>query len=202
MTGARPVSDRILDAAGRLFAERGLAAVGMGDIAAAAGCGRATVYRCFEDRHALRVAFVHREARRLAGEVQAEVDRREGPGAPSAARLGRGIAVAVRMVRADPVLAAWFTEEAAGATGVLARSSQVIEGLVAGFLGEPSTAEARARGRWIVRSILSLLAVPGEDEDDEQTTIGRFVVPAALGPAPIAQPSDRSRSMRSSVGPR
>src|SRR4051812_44758041 len=58
-------TDRILDAAGKCFAERGVARTSIGDIARAAGCSRPTVYRYFDDRDALRTAFVHREARRL-----------------------------------------------------------------------------------------------------------------------------------------
>ncbi|HPY25671.1 MAG TPA: helix-turn-helix domain-containing protein, partial [Mycobacterium sp.] len=43
-------SARILHAAGELFAERGVDAVEMQDIARAAGCSRATLYRYFENR--------------------------------------------------------------------------------------------------------------------------------------------------------
>jgi AcrR family transcriptional regulator len=46
-------ADRILDAAGELFATRGVASVGMHEIAQAAGCSRATLYRYFENREAL-----------------------------------------------------------------------------------------------------------------------------------------------------
>ena len=73
------MSDRILDAAGRLFAERGVAAVGMAEIAEAAGCSRATVYRTYENRHMLRLAFVQREARRLGVAVAAKVRRIDDP---------------------------------------------------------------------------------------------------------------------------
>ncbi|HJR25343.1 MAG TPA: TetR family transcriptional regulator, partial [Acidimicrobiales bacterium] len=66
-------TDRILDAAGRLFAEHGVGAVGMADIASAAGCSRATVYRYFENRSSLQTAFVHREARRLGAAVAQQV---------------------------------------------------------------------------------------------------------------------------------
>ncbi|MDQ1319611.1 MAG: hypothetical protein QG655_854, partial [Actinomycetota bacterium] len=59
-------SARILHAAGELFAERGVDAVEMQDIARAAGCSRATLYRYFENRAALHGAFVHREARAVA----------------------------------------------------------------------------------------------------------------------------------------
>ncbi len=42
--------ERILEAAASLFAERGYYEVGVGDIAAAAGIGRASVYYHFEDK--------------------------------------------------------------------------------------------------------------------------------------------------------
>lgn len=56
--------ERILDAASALFAERGVAAVGMDDIARAAGCSRATLYRYFANRELLRSAYVLREMSR------------------------------------------------------------------------------------------------------------------------------------------
>ena len=55
-------ADRILDAAGELFAQQEAATVGMHEIASAAGCSRATLYRYFENREALHTAYVHRES--------------------------------------------------------------------------------------------------------------------------------------------
>ena len=72
-------TDRILDAAGRCFEAHGVAGTSIGDIARMAQCSRPTVYRYFADRDALRVAFVHREARRVGARVLAEVPR--GPDA-------------------------------------------------------------------------------------------------------------------------
>src|SRR5690606_8557003 len=62
-------ADRILDAAGELFAQKEAATVGMHEIAAAAGCSRATLYRYFENREALYTAYVHRESHRLYREM-------------------------------------------------------------------------------------------------------------------------------------
>ena len=42
-------AERILDAAAQLFAEQGIGQPGMEDIARAAGCSRATVYRYFDN---------------------------------------------------------------------------------------------------------------------------------------------------------
>jgi len=53
---------QLLDAAAELFADRGVAAVGMADVARAAGCSRATLYRYYANRDELRAAFVGRRA--------------------------------------------------------------------------------------------------------------------------------------------
>jgi AcrR family transcriptional regulator len=169
-------TDRILDAAGALFLAQGVGAVGMAEIAAAAGCSRATVYRYFENRHALRVAFVHREARRLGAAV---ADRVRGIRSPQR-RLVEAIAAAVDGVRATPTLAAWFAEASAGTAADLAASSEVIESLAVAFLGGGPDADTRERARWIVRVVLSLLTVPGASAADERRLVERFVAPVVL----------------------
>ena len=47
---------------------------GMGDIARAAGCSRATVYRYFDNKQALLRAFVHREARDVTEQVARQLE--------------------------------------------------------------------------------------------------------------------------------
>ena len=156
--------EEILDAAADLFAERGVNAVGMGEVARAAGCSRATLYRYFADRHALHLAFVHREARRIGALVPTD-------------DLAEAVLAAVREVRARPELLAWFGAADAGTTAALAQSSEVIEALGLTGAGDPDLA------RWLVRVIVSLLIVPGRDEAEERALIERFVVPrAVLGP--------------------
>ena len=59
-------ADRILDAAGELFAAQPAATVGMHDIASAAGCSRATLYRYFETLDELRQATVARYFERFS----------------------------------------------------------------------------------------------------------------------------------------
>ncbi|HEY4797425.1 MAG TPA: helix-turn-helix domain-containing protein, partial [Mycobacterium sp.] len=63
-------ADRILDAAEELFTRDDPASVGMNEIARAAGCSRATLYRYFDNREALRTAYVHRETRRLSEAIK------------------------------------------------------------------------------------------------------------------------------------
>ena len=72
-------ADRILDAADALFAEQDAATVGMHEIAKAAGCSRATLYRYFENREALYTAYVHRESYRLFHQMTEQLTGVEEP---------------------------------------------------------------------------------------------------------------------------
>jgi AcrR family transcriptional regulator len=77
---------RILDAAERLFAERGVEKVSMDEIAACAGVGKGTLYRRFGDRSGLAQALL--DAREV--EFQEAFVRGPaplGPGAPPQERL-------------------------------------------------------------------------------------------------------------------
>jgi AcrR family transcriptional regulator len=174
---SRMAAERILDAAGVLFADHGIGAVSMGDVARAAGCARATLYRYFPDRRALHVAFVHREALRIGDRVAEEASTEPDP----ARRLGTALLAAVRQVRGNQSLSVWFAGGDAAATAELAASSPVIEALGRSVVEDPLAA------RWAVRAIVSLLIVPGRDDAEERAMIERFVVPALVesGPAPV-----------------
>jgi len=166
--------DRILDAAGGLFADRGVTAVGMNDIARAAGCSRATLYRYFENRTALHTAYVHREAgalnHRLADLIAPVSDPRD--------RLITALTQALALVRENPALSAWFAQTPIGAEA--AEDSDVVQAMTAGFLlsldGDDGAAAAR-RARWLIRVLTSFLTVPGHDADDERALLEEFVVP-------------------------
>lgn len=170
-------AEQILDAAGVLFARHGVAAVAMADVASAAGCSRATLYRYFDTRDALRTAYVHREAHRIGTEVAGRVAGLDDP----RERLVEAMASALRLVRDDVTLAPWFTEGDAGSTARLAQSSEVIESLVASFLGQGVDPATRRRARWVVRVLVSLLADPGADGDDERAMLEEFVAPVVVG---------------------
>jgi AcrR family transcriptional regulator len=170
-------ADRILDAAERLWTERDQASVGMNEIARAAGCSRATLYRYFDSREALRTAYVHRETRRLGRAVMNEIAATEDP----RERLIGGIMTTLRMVRSGPALAAWFTTTRPPIGGELAGQSEVITALTAAFLNslgpEHDRRVVERRARWVVRVLTSLLMFPGRDEADEREMIEEFVVP-------------------------
>ena len=171
-------SERILDAAAGLFASHGVDATGMAEVAAAAGCSRATVYRYFENRRALHSAFISREARRIARRVGTEIASITDP----TDRLVEGVMASLTAVRGDATLIAWFTANRAGRTADLAQESVVIDGLVEGFVGASpgSGSDGHQRSRWLTRVIVSLLTMPGVDAADERAMIHRFVAPTLI----------------------
>jgi AcrR family transcriptional regulator len=169
-------ADRILDAAEELYTQRDQSSIGMNEIARAAGCSRATLYRYFESREALRTAYVHREARRLGGAIKQRIDGIDDP----RERLVASIAAALRMVRESPALSSWFALTRPPIGGEVAGHSEVITALAAAFvnsLGPEDPAVVERRARWVVRVITSLLMYPGQDEAEERAMIEEFVVP-------------------------
>jgi AcrR family transcriptional regulator len=169
-------ADRILDAAGELFTRKEAATVGMHEIASAAGCSRATLYRYFENRDALYTAYVHRESYRLYREMTDQVasvaDPRE--------RLIEGMMVSLRNVRESPALASWFAKAQRPIGADMAEQSDVIRALTEAFVislapDEPEVVAHRAR--WLVRVMMSLLVFPGHNETDERAMLEEFLVP-------------------------
>lgn len=185
-------ADRILDAAEQLFTRQDPGSVGMNEIARAAGCSRATLYRYFENREALRTAYVHRETHRLYDAIKDQISGLDDP----RERLVAGIATTLGMVRESPALAAWFATTQPPIGGEMAEQSELIAALAASFvnsLGADDPATVESRGRWLIRVITSLLIFPGRDAADEQAMIEDFVVPVLLpGLAPAAQSIERS----------
>lgn len=172
-------ADRILDAAGELFTRQEAATVGMHEIASAAGCSRATLYRYFENRDALYRAYVHRESYRLYREMTDQImsitDPRE--------RLLEGMLSSLRNVRESPALASWFATTQRPIGGEMAEQSEVIKALTEAFvvsLAPGDAATVAHRARWLVRVMTSLLVFPGHDEDDERSMLEEFVVPMVV----------------------
>jgi AcrR family transcriptional regulator len=172
-------AERILDAAETLFAEHDPASVGMNEIARAAGCSRATLYRYFESRDALHTAYVHRWANALFRELTQRLAGMDDP----AERLVAGITESLALVRGNPALASWFAETGPPIGTAMAAQSDVITVLVASFLsalGTDDSAAAQQRARWVVRVVTSLLSFPGRDADDEREMLAQFVVPVVV----------------------
>ena len=77
---------RVLAAAERLFAERGVGEVTMDDIAAAAGVGKGTLYRRFVDKGGLAVALLDQRERELQQQILSG-PAPLGPGAEPSERI-------------------------------------------------------------------------------------------------------------------
>jgi AcrR family transcriptional regulator len=172
-------ADRILDAAGELFARQEAATVGMHEIASAAGCSRATLYRYFENREALYTAYVHREAYRLYREMTDQINSVVDP--PE--RLIEGMLASLRNVRESPALASWFATTQRPIGAEMAEQSEVIKALTEAFvisLGPDDPELVAHRARWLVRVMTSLFLFPGHDDDDERAMLEEFVVPIVL----------------------
>lgn len=182
-------ADRILDAAEALFTRHGAAHVGMNDVATAAGCSRATLYRYFENREALHTAYVHREAHRVFRElgdlVAGIADPRE--------RLLEGVLAALTSVRESPSLSAWFVTTERPIGGEMADRSEVIEAMATSFLAALGVDDVESRGRWLVRVIVSLLTFPGRDAADERRMLEEFVLPVVTDAAGVATNGNRVR---------
>ena len=127
------------------------------------------------------MAYIQRASLEIAERVRqaiAEVtDPRE--------RLVEGILSAVREVRSNPATAAWFEPSVSGLAARMSRSSEVIESLMAGFVWEQigdarDDPDSRLRASWLIRLTVSLLAMPGESEEEELAMIERFVAPALV----------------------
>jgi AcrR family transcriptional regulator len=172
-------ADRILDAAGELFAQQEAATVGMHEIASAAGCSRATLYRYFENREALYTAYVHRESYRLYREMTEQINSLVDP----RELLIEGMLASLRNVRKSPALASWFSTTQRPIGAEMAEESEVIKALTEAFvisLGPDDPELVAHRARWLVRVMTSLMLFPGHDDADERSMLEEFVVPIVL----------------------
>lgn len=170
-------ADKLLDAAGRAFTELGVKATTMTDVCRYAGCSRATLYRYFENRQALRVAFVNRATLHMSAEIGAETASIADP----QERLAEALLRSVRRVRSEPHLAAWFSPEDMSVPTELSQSDEVLASMGGLFAdGGVDHAAGRLRARWVIRQIISLLVMPGADDAEEEEMVSRFVAPLVL----------------------
>ena len=166
-------AERILDAAEQLYAEHGLDGITMDTVARAAGCSRATLYRYFDNRRALQFAFAHREALRIVESVGNEIE----PIADPTERAVQAVLGALREVRAKPSLLSWVGPGNSGEISEILRESPLIESFTARFVGGEDEFPDLDLARWVLRCIVSFLAVPGTDEAEERRMIERFIAP-------------------------
>lgn len=166
-------TERILDAAEELYAEHGLNGISMEAVADAAGCSRATLYRYFDNRQALQFAFAHREALRIVEVVGNRLETIDDP----LERAVEAVLGAVNEVRAKPALLAWVNPGESGQVSQVLRESPLIESFTARFVGGRDDIPDLDLARWVLRCIVSFLAVPGTDADEERRLVKRFLAP-------------------------
>lgn len=181
---AQVAVDDLLDAAGLAFERFGVAHATMTDVARTAGCSRATLYRYFPNREALHLGFVHRATQRIAAVLVTE------PAEPADASpdaivdlVMRGIAA----VRDDPLLAVWFEPENVAIPIAVSQSSDLLRALTTALAGDlvgdaASPADVELRGAWLLRCIVSFLAMPAESDEVERAMLEAFVVPLLIPP--------------------
>lgn len=176
--------DRILDAALACIARVGVDKTTLDDVAREAGCGRATLYRCFSGRQALFGALLDREVHALAERV---ID---------AARRSESVTdaiVAVMLTAAEPfrthaALAFVIAHEPEIVTPQLSfeRGSALLiraAALVApAFTRFVSHDRAERLGEWVARLTLSYLCNPSadvhlDDPDYVRALVVDYVVP-------------------------
>lgn len=186
-------AERILDAAAQLFIDRGVGEPGMQDIARAAGCSRATVYRYFDNKESLLRAFVHREARDVVAQVLRGVA--EGPDRQEA--MVNAVLATLAEVRSRPHLRPWYSGDASVLHEVL-RDSPVIPALMGAFAPRAGSEPDPDLGQLILRVVMSFLREPGATEAEEQRLLRRFLV-AFVQPTRIRD-SDPGRRVRARPG--
>ncbi|MFD4182636.1 TetR/AcrR family transcriptional regulator [Rhodococcus sp. NPDC058514] len=162
--------ERIHAAAAELFLERGLDQVSVEDVAARAGCSRATLYRYVGGKSALVDGVVAAAAAAVAQQVAVAVTPLDGD-----RRIVEAILVSVAAVRADAALSRWVTTARAGRGDDYLASSPELGRVATALTGIAPDAEA---AQWIVRVVISLLTVPAGDPAMERRMVERFVAPA------------------------
>ncbi|MCA2207904.1 TetR/AcrR family transcriptional regulator [Nocardia sp. NEAU-G4] len=162
-------AERIHAAATALILERGIEAVNVDEVAARAGCSRATLYRHVGGKSAIVDGVIARAASVVAEEVALAVEPFDG-----SRRVVEAILASVDAVRTNPVLAQWYVRSrATRADSYLAASPQL--GRFATALTGVAPDDAAAR--WIVRVVMSLLTWPLDDPAEERLLVERYVEP-------------------------
>lgn len=165
----------ILDAAAQCFETLGMGRTRVEDIAHAANVSRATVYRYFRDRDALVLGVLGE----LADGFLRELGERLSPSASFDQVIVEGAAFAVRTVRQDHRLALLFTPETASLTTGIPGAWDLLFERARLFLSPlletwrqndelRSDVDVDDIVEWMLRVVLSLLAVPTAVERDDE----------------------------------
>ncbi|MBL1075347.1 TetR/AcrR family transcriptional regulator [Nocardia sp. 2] len=157
---------RIESAATALFLEHGIDRVSVDDVAARAGCSRATLYRHVGGKPELIRLVMTRAAATVADRVAATVAPLEG------SRRGvEAILATLTAIRSDPTLSQWLGSARARTTGEYLATAPELRGIATTLTGIAPDDEA---AQWIMRTVLSLLIWPLPDAAAERHLVERF----------------------------
>lgn len=182
--------EAILDAAESCLHRFGPAKTTVEDVAQAAGVSRATLYRQFGNRDALLLAVAAREADRVATDAELFLRRFDDVGS----WLVEGMLFCIREIPNRPLLSQFLDPQELGAASrmvltserMLAIGSEILRPMfepahAAGLLREG--VELDALIEWILRILMSYLAVPGPEsrsEEELRTQLRTLLLPAVL----------------------
>ena len=184
---AEPVASRLIDALLASIAEVGLTKTALDDVARAAGCSRATLYRYFPGKQPLLAAAIDREAARLGATLAA---------ATEAAETVEDAVVTMIVTAAD------FLERHAALRTVLEVEPQVLLAEIGFERGDrlvrrggelaaaalehllPAT-DASRLGEWVTRIVLSYVFSPSESvaltrPESVRPLVCEFVLPGLV----------------------
>lgn len=198
-----PQRERLLDAAEACLERYGLSKTTVEDVAREAGLSRATVYRQVGSRDALVTLVAVREAERCASDAVHYLQQFDDIGS----WVVEGILFCLREIPERPVLAQLGAPQDLAAASRLVLSSERMLSIGTDIL-RPMFERARREGllapsveldsfiEWVLRILMSFLAVPGPAHRDEETL--RRLLRTMLLPAILQQgtPGTRGGSAR------
>ncbi len=161
-------ADRIVTVAAAQIARHGLDRLSLDDVARAAGCSRATVYRHVGGKTAIVDAVLARNIRKVTSDIQRAVES-----ADARRRAVTAITASLTAIRNDPVVSAMVATMSPASLGSYLTASSEISRSASAFTGLADDTAAQ----WISRVVMAFLFWPTADPAQESEMIERFVYP-------------------------
>jgi AcrR family transcriptional regulator len=191
---AKPVRERLLDAAEECLQQFGPQKTSMEDVARAAGMSRATVYRYFENRDALLLGVASRQAANLAADAMSYLARFDN----ISDWLVEGLLYTLRELPKRPVFASLVTslDSRSGTTLFLGSNAMVEIGV---NVLQPMFDMAKGQGvvredldlhlliEWLLRVLWTYLNAPSQvatDEEGMRRLFKMMLIPTVLKESP------------------
>ena len=191
---AKPVRERLLDAAEECLQQFGPQKTSMEDVARAAGMSRATVYRYFENRDALLLGVASRQAANLAADAMSYLARFDN----ISDWLVEGLLYTLRELPKRPVFASLVTslDSRSGTTLFLGSNGMVEIGV---NVLQPMFDMAKGQGvvredldlhlliEWLLRVLWTYLNAPSQvatDEEGMRRLFKMMLIPTVLKEEP------------------